>query len=304
MKSRQIPHTPLEVSPLCLGTMTFGTPVGEADAVHIVHWALDNGINFIDTANMYEGYARVLGSAGGVAEEILGAALADRRQRAVLATKVGHPIGPEEGDKGLSRAHIMRECDRSLARLRTDWIDLYYMHAPYPGTPIQESIAAFMELVEAGKIRHWGISNFDVGQTLEVLEACDAGGWTRPVVHQPPYSLLKREIEKDLLPLCLQEQVGVVPYQVLQGGLLTGKYTDAAAPPAGSRAAEKPAWVPLLQDQAVRQEITDLQNEAEERGLSLFDHVIRTTVEKPAVTSIILGVKRTEQLESAVRALD
>ena len=304
MNARQIPNTSLRVSPLCLGTMTFGTPVGEAEAVHVVHWALDNGVNFIDTANMYEGYARVLGSAGGVAEEFLGTALADRRDRAVLATKVGHPIGPDEGDKGLSRDHITRECDHSLARLQTDWVDLYYMHAPYPGTPIQESIATFMDLVEAGKIRHWGISNFNAEQTMEVLEACDAGGWSRPVVHQPPYSLLKREIEKDLLPLCAQEHVGVVPYQVLQGGLLTGKYTDAEAPPSGSRAAEKPEWIPMLQDEAVRQEIGRLQAEADEHGLSLFDHVIRTTVDKPAITSIILGVKRTEQLQAAIKALD
>jgi aryl-alcohol dehydrogenase-like predicted oxidoreductase len=283
--------------------MTFGTPVGEVEAVHIVHWALDNGVNFIDTANMYEGYTRVLGSAGGVAEEILGAALADRRDRAVLATKVGHPIGPEEGDKGLSRNHILRECERSLARLKTDWVDLYYMHAPCPDTPIQESIATFMELIDAGKVRHWGISNFDAAQTLEVFEACDAGGWTRPVVHQPAYSLLKREIETDLLPLCAREKVAVVPYQVLQGGLLTGKYANAQVP-AGSRAAEKPEWLPLLQEEAVRQQIAALQDEAEERGLSLFDHVIRTTVDKQAVTSIILGVKRPEQLDAAIKALD
>ena len=140
-------------------------------------------------------------------------------------------------------------------------------------------------------------------QTNEVLQACDGRGWQRPVVHQPPYSLLKREIEADLLPLCAREGVGVVPYQVLQGGLLTGKYRDPSAPPEGSRAAEKPEWVPLLQDEAMRREIARLQSEADERGASLFDHVIRTTVQKQAITSIIIGVKRPAQLEAAVLAL-
>jgi aryl-alcohol dehydrogenase-like predicted oxidoreductase len=303
MESRTIPNTPLEVSPLCLGTMTFGTPVGEKDAVHIVHWALDHGVNFIDTANMYEGYTRFLGSAGGVAEEYLGKALADRRERAVLATKVGHPIGPEPDDMGLSRGHITRECDRSLARLATDCIDIYYMHSPYPDTPIEESIATFMDLIEAGKIRHWGISNFDTGQTRQVLEVCAANGWQRPVVHQPPYSLLKRDAEAALLPLCAQEDIGVVPYQVLQGGLLTGKYQVPPAPPADSRAAEKPEWVPLLQDEEVQKELGRLSAQATDQGLSLFDYVIRTTVNTPGITSIIIGVKNAGQLEEAIRAL-
>ena len=303
MEYRKIPNTPLEVSPLCLGTMTFGTPVGEQDAIRIVHWALDHGVNFIDTANMYEGYARFLGSKGGVAEEFLGKALADRREQAILATKVGHPIGPGPDDQGLSRTHIRRECDRSLSRLQTDQVDIYYMHAPYPGTPIQESIATFMDLIQAGKIRHWGISNFDADQTREVLQACDDGGWTRPVVHQPPYSLLKREVEADLLPLCRQENLGVVPYQVLQGGLLTGKYQDPAAPPADSRAAEKPEWLPLLQEPAVQQELDRLNQQAQDQGVSLFEYTIQTTVNTPGITSIIVGVKRAEQLEAAIRAL-
>lgn len=304
MQYRLIPSTSLAVSPICLGTMTFGTPVDKAQAVEIVHRALGQGVNFIDTANMYEGYARVLGSAGGVAEEFLGDALRDRRDRAVVATKVGHPIGPGEDDKGLSRAHIMRQCDCSLGRLQTDYLDIYYMHAPYPGTPIEESIAAFIDLIEVGKVRHWGISNFDAVQTRAVLEACDGSGWKRPVVHQPPYSLIKREAEVDLMPLCASEGIGVVPYQVLQGGLLTGKYAASSPPPSDSRAAEKPEWIPLLQDEAVRRQVAVLQAEADGRGLSLFDHVIRETVDKPAVTSIIVGVKRPEQVDAAVRALE
>lgn len=284
--------------------MTFGTPVGETDAVRIVHRALDCGVNFIDTANMYEGYTRHIGSPGGVSEEILGKALKGRRQQVVLATKVGMKIGPTPDDGGLSRAHILRECDRSLARLQTDWIDIYYMHAPDPDTPLEESIAAFMDLIAAGKVRCWGISNFNAVQTRQALDTCDAHGWHRPVVHQSPYSLLKRDIENDLLPLCREENIAVVPYRVLQGGLLTGKYRDASSPPAGSRGREKPGWIPLLNDPAVQKEIAALTEQAGKQGLTLFDYTIRTTVRTPGITSIILGVKNTGQLEAAVRALE
>lgn len=304
MTPRRIPSTDLQVSPLCLGTMTFGTPVGEAEAIPIVHRALEMGVNFIDTANMYEGYTRQVGSRGEVSEAILGEALRDRRERAVLATKVGMKIGPSPDDGGLSRAHVLRECDRSLDRLQTDWIDLYYMHTTDPDTPLEESIGAFMDLIEAGKVRCWGISNYDADQTREVLEACDANNWQRPAAHQPPYSLLKRDIEKDLLPLCRAEEIAVVPYQVLQGGLLTGKYRDASSPPEGSRGKEQPGWIPLLNDPAAQKEIADLTEQASEQGLSLFDYTIRTTVETPGITSIILGVKDAGQIEAAVRALE
>lgn len=303
MKKRTLPNTDLAVSPICLGTMTFGTPVGEKEAIDIVHQALDVGVNFIDTANMYEGYTRFLGSPGGSAEEYLGAALADRRQNAVLATKAGNPIGPEPEDKGLSRAHLLRECERSLSRLRTDYLDLYYLHLPDPDTPIAESITAMNELIQAGKVRHWGISNFDAEQTREVIASCDTNGWTRPVVHQPPYSLLKRDVEEDLLPLLRQENIGVVPYQILQGGLLTGKYADPTAPPEDSRAAEKPEWLPLLQEPEIQQKLRDLTSAAQNQDLSLFDYTLRKTLEVAGITSIILGVKRPAQIAAAVEAL-
>ena len=152
MTERTIPNTSLTVSPLCLGTMTFGNPVGEKDAIDIVHRALERGINFIDTADMYEGYDRYVGSPGGAAEEILGKALRGRRDQAVLATKVGMAVGPDPDDGGLGRTHILRECDRSLKRLATDRIDLYYMHKPDPDTPVEESIEAFMDLLKSGKV--------------------------------------------------------------------------------------------------------------------------------------------------------
>ena len=222
MDKRCIPNTDLTVSALCLGTMTFGTPVAEADAVRLTHWALDHGINFIDTANIYQGYTRFVGSPGGVAEEILGKALRGRWQQVVLTTKVGMKIGPGDDDQGLNRKHVLREVDRSLQRLQCDVVDLYTMHRPDPNTQLAESIQTFDDLIALGKIRHWPISNFSAAQIEDVLRACDQNGWQRPVALQPAYSLLKRDIEKDILPLCQREQIAVVPYQVLQGGLLTG----------------------------------------------------------------------------------
>ena len=301
LEQRKIPHTDLEVSILCLGTMTFGTPVGEREGIEIVQRALGLGVNFIDTANMYEGYARYTGSPGGVAEEILGKALSGRRDEVILATKAGMKIGPGVDDEGLSREHVMRECERSLQRLRTDRIDLYYMHKPDPETPLEESIGTFVELIRMGKVRHWGLSNFDAAQTRQVLEVCDRERWPRPVAHQPSYSLLKRDIEADLLPLCQGEEIAVIPYQVLQGGLLTGKYRTGI--PDGSRGAEKPEWLPLLEDEFMMDELEKLATQAEEAGVDLFEYSLRTTAGVPGITSIILGIKRPEQLEAAVRAL-
>ena len=303
MEQRLIAGTDLRVSPLCLGTMLFGSPVEEKEAVKIVHLALEQGVNFIDTANMYEGYTRYVGSPGGVTEEILGKAMGGKREQAVLASKVGMKIGPGTGDEGLSREHIRRECERSLVRLATDWLDLYYMHKPDESTPIAESIETFAELIQAGKVRHWALSNFRARQVREVLQVCDDGGWPRPVAHQPPYSLLNREIEAELLPLCRDENIAVVPYQILQGGLLSGKYGDPAAPPAGTRGSDKPEWIAMLRDEEALRELATLGARAKEVGLSLFDYAIRTTVNTPGITSIILGVRRVQQLELAISAL-
>ena len=303
LKPRSIPHTQLRVPPICLGTMTFGTPVDARTARSIVHWSMDHGLNFIDTADIYEGYCRFVGSAGGVAESIVGSAVAGCRARAIIATKVGNAVGPTAADRGLGRERLLAACDRSLARLQTDWIDLYYMHRPDPDTPLEESIGAFADLIRAGKVRHWGLSNFDAAQTRQVLAACDGHGWPRPVAQQPPYSLLNRGIEADLLPLCRSEGIAVIPYQVLQGGLLTGKYRDPSAPPAGSRGAEKPEWLPALKDAEIQLELARLAEHAAAARLGLLEYAIRSTLAVPAIASIVLGVKNVEQLAQAVRAL-
>lgn len=304
MELQSLPKTDLKVSPLCLGSMTFGAPVAETEAIQITHWALDHGINFIDTANMYEGYARRIGSAGGVAENILGKALQGRRDQVVLATKVGMKIGPNDDDEGLSRKHVFREAERSLGRLKMETIDLYYMHKPDPKTPLAESIQAFNDLIEAGKIRYWGISNFSAEQITTVLQTCDQNGWRRPIALQAAYSLLKRDIEAEILPLCAREQISVLPFQVLQGGLLTGKYQPGMQIPADWRAVEKPdpAWIMTPTDELFER-LAALEQEASRKKRSLYQHALLALLAKPAVASLILGVKHQSQLEQALQAI-
>lgn len=295
MQTRRIPQTDLEVSVLCLGTMTFGTPVGEAEAIDLTRWALDQGVNFIDTANMYEGYARTIGSPGGVAEEILGKALQGRRDRVVLATKVGMKVGSEPEDEFTSPAAIHKQLDASLRRLATDYVDVYYLHRPDPHASAVEILAALAKATASGKIRHYGISNYSAEQVTELLETADRSGLPRPVIVQPPYSLLNREIEKDLLPLCEREKIAVAPYGVLRGGLLTGKYRRGEPVPSGSRKVEAPHWISDLTPELF-DELEQLEEEAKAKGRSLTAHAILSVLDRPAVVSAILGVKGKEQL--------
>jgi len=302
MKLQAIPRSDLKVSPLCLGTMTFGTPVGEAEAIRLTHHALECGINFIDTANMYEGYKRYIGSPGGVAEDILGKALKGKRAQVILSTKVGMKIGPADDDQGLSRTHILREIDRSLNRLKCNYVDIYYMHKPDPLVPVVDSLKTFNDLIQTGKIRYWGVSNFSAGELADLLTVCDENNWHRPVVVQPAYSLLKRDIEKDLLPLCLREQIGVIPYQVLQGGVLTGKYKRGQAVPKDSRQAEKPEWTLALTMVAFDQ-LEKYEAEALTRGCSMMQYALQTLLEQPGVVSLIVGVKSMTQIEELLASV-
>lgn len=298
----RIPNTDLHVSSLCLGTMTFGTPVTEKEAESITRHAISSGINFIDTADIYEGYTRYIGSPGGIAETYLGKALRGLRNQVVLASKVGMKVGSEETDQGLGRKHVMEMIDISLGRLQTDYLDLYYMHKPDEITPLEESIETFNDLITAGKIRHWAISNFNAEQLSLLLAVCDQNHWIRPVAIQPAYSLLKKDVEKDLLPLCKKEDIAVVPYQVLQGGLLTGKYKKGEPVPAGSRQLEKPEWTLDLSD-IVYDQLLILEIEAKQKRLSLIEYALRYLLKQDGVVSLVVGVKTKAQLDSLITAL-
>jgi L-glyceraldehyde 3-phosphate reductase len=302
MQNRLIPKTNLRVSPICLGTMTFGTPVHEAQAIQLVHQALERGVNFIDTANMYEGYTRVVGSPGGVAEEILGKALKGRREQAVIATKVGMKVGTAPEDEWTSPAAIRKQLDLSLKRLGMETIDIYYLHKFDPQMPMAESLAALAEAMRSGKIRHYAVSNYSAQELTRLLEVADSNALPRPVAIQPPLSLLKQEHVSDLLPLCEKAQIAVVPYQVLQGGLLTGKYRKGQPLPPGSRKAEKDGWVCALTEDLFRT-LEQIDAQARRNGSTMTQHAIRWVLEQPAVLSAIIGVKRIEQLDEAIAAV-
>jgi aryl-alcohol dehydrogenase-like predicted oxidoreductase len=282
--------------------MTFGSPVAEKDAIRLTHGAIDMGINFLDTANAYEGYARYLGSPGGVAEEIVGKALRDRRNRVILATKVAAPVGPGPQDRGLSSVHVLRELERSLQRLQTDVIDLYIIHWPDRLAPIEVTLQAMDTAVRQGKIRYFGASNHAAWQLCKMLWLADRHHWPRVVSSQIPFSLLRRELQNDL-PFCQQHGIGVTPYQSLQGGLLTGKYRRGEPPPADSRAAEKPDWV-WKRDDALFDRLEGIETLAAEAGIPIARYALAWTLLQPGLSSLIVGAKKLEQLQDAVAATE
>ncbi len=301
MELRPIPNTQLSVSTICLGTMTFGRPVAEAEVIRIVHQAIDNGINFIDTADIYEGYDRFLGSPGGVAEAILGKALEGRRQQVVVTTKVGNPVGGGGYDGGgLGHTHITHQIDASLQRLQTDYVDFYELHRPDPKTPLDESLAVIEQLIAAGKVRHWGFSNFDATQIREMIPLCDANGWPRPVISQPPYSWLTRDVEAEHLPVCREYEIAVTPYKPLEGGLLTGKYQRGQRIPPDSRAAEIPNWI-AVPDDAMYSRLEEYEKEAQAAGLEPARYALRWLLDQPRICSVVVGIRHIEQLEGLLK---
>lgn len=300
MQLRPLGSSGLLVSPICLGTMTFGTPVNEADSIKLTHQAIDLGINFIDTANVYEGYARWLGSPGGVAEEIVGKAIHDRRDKVILATKVAAPVGPGPQDRGLSAVHILREVDRSLQRLKTDTIDLYIVHWPDAFVPLEVTLQAFDVAVKQGKVRYFGASNHLAWQLCQMLWLSDKKLLPRVISSQIPFSLLRRELQNDL-PFCQQQGIGVTPYQALQGGLLTGKYKRGQKAPSNSRGAEKPDWM-WKQDDKLFDELEAIEGLAGEAGVPMSQFAMAWTLAQPAMSSLIIGVKTIEQVQDAIAA--
>jgi L-glyceraldehyde 3-phosphate reductase len=302
MKLRPLGSSGLLVSPICLGTMTFGSPVEEADAIKLTHGAIDLGVNFIDTANVYEGYDRYLGSSGGVAEVILGKALADRRDKVVLATKVGAPLGPGPQDAGLSPSSIGRELDASLKRLNTDYIDLYILHWPDLHTPLETTLSAIETGVRQGKIRSFGVSNHFAFDLCELLWIADKYGWPKPVSSQIPYSMLKRNFNIDL-EFCDKHNIGVTPYQILEGGLLTGKYKRGQEIPDGSRMKENPNWIPNPND-TIYDQLEGTQALADEVGVPFSQYTVAWTLAQQAMTSMVIGSTKLQQIEDAVAGSD
>ncbi len=298
MRYRTLGRTGIKVSEVCLGTMTFGDQVAEADAISLTRTAIEAGINFLDTANMY---------VKGRSEEIVGKAIKGCRQDVVLATKVGIEMGPNPNEVGLSRKHIMHEVERSLRRLDTDYIDIYYVHRPDYSTPIETTLRALDDLVHQGKVRHLACSNFRAFQLCKALWTSDAHDLARFDLIQPPYNLLTRDIEYELLPLCVDEGLGVCVYNPLAGGLLTGKHDFSKPPAAGTRFANETMgkmYYDRYWNESNFAAIEQLKAVAAENGRDMAQMALAWILCNPAVTSIIIGATSLKHVEHNIGATE
>ena len=289
-------HSGLRVPRLWLGSMMFGDQTDEGEAREIVAATRDAGLNAIDTADNY---------AAGESERIVGRLIAQDRARWILATKVANPMSPEPNDRGLSRRWLLQEVENSLRRLGTDWIDVYYMHRDDEDTPIEEILSTFARLIDDGKIRYYGLSNFRAWRVARVVETARQMGIPQPIVCQPPYSAVTRGIETELLPACDHYGVGVVVYSPLARGVLSGKYAPDAAPPAGSRAARGDKRI--LQTEFRPESLTvaqALKAHAQARGLSPTQFAIAWVLNNQRVHGVIGGPRTLGQWTDYLQALD
>jgi aryl-alcohol dehydrogenase-like predicted oxidoreductase len=298
MDHRVLGSTGVQVTQLCLGTMMFGANGNqdEQDCIRIIHRALDAGINFVDTADIYS---------RSESEQIVGKALAGgRRANVVLATKANGAMGPDVNQRGNSRRWLAREVEASLRRLQTDYIDLYQIHRPDPDTDIGETLAALSDLISAGKICYAGHSTFPASQIVAAQWAAERGGQWRFVCEQPPYSILARGVEAEVLPACQRYDLGVIIWGPLAGGWLSGRYRLGAPAPPSLRAAR---WVPnfdmtLPANQAKLAAADKLSELAATAGMSLIHLSIGFALSHPAVTSAIIGPRTIEHLDSQLDA--
>jgi aryl-alcohol dehydrogenase (NADP+) len=305
MEHARLGRTGLQVSRLCLGTMTFGLQSDEAAAVAIANRAAEGGIDFIDTSDAYP-----LGgdlTTTGITEEILGRWLHGKRDRFIVATKCFAPTGPAPFDAGNSRKHILAAVDASLRRLQTDYIDLYQLHGYDPATPIDESLSALDDLVRQGKVRYIGCSNFLTYQLVRAIGRSETLGLARFDSVQPRYNLLFRQIEREMLPFCGEEGVGVIPYNPIAGGLLSGKHSRTAPPPEGSRFTLGTA-AGTYQDRYWHDRefdtVDELRQLAEQAGVSLVTLSIAWVLANREITAPIIGASRPDQLDASLAAAE
>lgn len=297
MEYRYFGRTGYKVSPLCLGTMNFGGVTNEADSIGLVHAALDAGINFVDTANSYN---------DGQSEVVTGKALQGRRDRVFLATKVRSQVGPGPNDKGLSRVHILKAVEDSLRRLNTDYIDLYQTHRPEPDVPVDETLGALTDLVHAGKVRYIGASTHPAWMIMEALAVSEREHLARYVSEQPPYNLLDRRIENELVPLALKHHVAIIPWAPLAQGMLAGRYQANQALPEGSRAQR------MGHESIYGERIRQPALEAGDRFTELARQFGKTPAQlgllwckdQPGITAPIFGPRTMEQLTDVLPVLE
>ena len=296
MEYRDLGRTGVRVSPLCLGAMNFPEPSGEKESFEIIDRALDGGINFIDTANVYN---------AGESEKLVGKALKrnKRRDEVVLATKVYGSMGDGPNDQGASRYHIIQSCEDSLRRLKTDRIDLYQLHRPGSPVPQDETLRAFDDLIRAGKVRYIGCSTHPVWMTMEALGLSEKYGLNRYISEQPPYNLLDRRIENELVPFAQKYGLALLPWSPLAGGILAGRYNDTQKYPEGSRAA-RGEWFARRVNQKGIEVARKVGEMAAERSLSITQLALLWVKDQPGVTSPIIGPRTLDHLEDALGILD
>jgi aryl-alcohol dehydrogenase-like predicted oxidoreductase len=303
MNHRRMGRTGLKVSEICLGTMTFGFQCDERTSFAILDRAATAGVDFIDTADAYP--VPPTPETAGRTEEIVGRWLEGKRERFVLATKCRIRVGTGANDEGLSRRHVLRAAEASLRRLRTDWIDLYQAHSPDPDTPAEETLRAFDDLVRQGKVRYVGCSNFPAWQVALGLGVSERLGLARWDCVQPRYNLLYREIESELLPLCRDRGLGVLAYNPLAGGFLSGKYRSLEDLPAGTRFALGKTGELYRQrywHQAQLRAVEELRQHFDARGVSLVSAAVAWVLAQPGITAAIVGASRPEQLDASLAA--
>ncbi len=305
MEHVRLGRTGLRVSRLCLGTMTFGLQIDEDAASAVLDRAAEGGVTFLDTADVYP-----LGgdlTTVGRTEEIVGRWLRGRRERFVLATKCVSPVGPAPWDRGASRRHVMDAVESSLRRLGTDWIDLYQLHSDDRDTPLAESLTALDELVRAGKVRYVGCSNYLAYRVARAIGISEARGLARFESVQPRYNLLFRQFERELFPLCLEEGLGILPYNPLAGGMLSGKHVRGSTPTAGSRFTLGSA-ASIYQDRYWHSHVFDtvdaLRALADEAALALPTLAVAWVLRHPAVTAPIVGASHPDQLDATLTAAE
>lgn len=293
MEYRRMGRSGLKVSEICLGTMTFGHGADEAEAGRILDACIDAGVNFLDTANTYN---------AGVTETILGNLLGSRRRDLVIASKFFNPTGPGPNDSGMSRLHIMHAVEDSLRRLRTDYLDLYYVHHVDTQTPLEEMLRALDDLVRAGKVRYIACSNYEAWRLMEALWISDTKNLARFECYQPQYSLVVRDIEQEVVPVCDLKGLGVVVWSPLAGGFLAGKYTPGAARAEGSRSAE--GWAFPERYFAANRDATlaVLLDVARALGRTPAQVALRWVLDQSFITSAIVGARHGGQIVDSLQA--
>src|ERR1700761_7513444 len=304
MDHARLGRSGLQVSRLCLGTMTFGLQSDESTAFAILDRAAEGGIDFLDTSDAYP-----LGgdlSTRGITEEILGRWLHGKRDRFIVATKCFAPTGPAPFDGGNSRKHIMSAVEASLRRLQTDYIDLYQLHGYDKNTPIDETLSALDDLVRSGKVRYTGCSNFMTYQLVRAVGRSETLGLSRFDSVQPRYNLLFRQIERGLLPFCAEDGVGVIPYNPIAGGLLSGKHNRTAPPPEGSRftlGTAGPSYQDRYWHEREFETVEALRKLADQAGVPLVTLAVAWVLANKAITAPIIGASRPEQLDASLAAV-